>query len=228
MQLLVLDLDGTLAPYDAATAPANVETLKKAEQAGVRICLCSGKPVFYLCAFMRQFGLQDPILIGENGAEIQFGYKLPPPYFYRMPYSERAEKSLRFFEAEIKKTLPEMWFQPNKTELSPFPKSAREFEIIDTIIANHRDKAQDIRILKYHDCFDFIPVNINKGAALRFLADKLGISTEEICCIGDSKNDFPMFEVAGKSYGIKLKSPHPKAVPVGSLEEALDIVLKNE
>ena len=196
MQLLVLDLDGTLAPYDAATAPANVETLKKAEQAGVRICLCSGKPVFYLCAFMRQFGLQDPILIGENGAEIQFGYKLPPPYFYRMPYSERAEKSLRFFEAEIKKTLPEMWFQPNKTELSPFPKSAREFEIIDTIIANHRDK--------------------------------LGISTEEICCIGDSKNDFPMFEVAGKSYGIKLKSPHPKAVPVGSLEEALDIVLKNE
>ena len=39
--------------------------------------------------------------------------------------------------------------------------------------------------------------NTSKGTALKALASRLGISKEEIACIGDSANDLPMFEAAG-------------------------------
>ena len=73
IRLAVFDLDGTLAPYDGFTTPENAAKLKTIEQKGVKICLCSGKPVFYGCAFARQLALDDPVLVGENGSEIQFG-----------------------------------------------------------------------------------------------------------------------------------------------------------
>ncbi|MBR2589768.1 MAG: HAD family phosphatase [Clostridia bacterium] len=226
LRLLILDLDGTLAPYDAAATVENIQRLKEIENSSVKICLCSGKPVFYSCAFMRQIGLKDPILIGENGAEIQFGVHLPPRWFYHAEYSEKAYKSLRFFKKEIKKAIPSIWFQPNQTELSPFPKSRKEFAIIKDIIDKNQDKIQDIHIFEYFDCFDFIPVGINKGSALKLLSDTLHIPPEEMISIGDSQNDFPMFDYTAKSYGIKLKKQHPKAKNVDTLDEALDEIIQ--
>ena len=39
----------------------------------------------------------------------------------------------------------------------------------------------------------------SKGSAVKALADKLGISLEEVICIGDSGNDVSMLEEAGLS-----------------------------
>ena len=226
LRLLILDLDGTLAPYDRATKPNNIERLKTIENAGVKICLCSGKPVFYTCAFMRQIELKDPIIIGENGAEIQFGIHLPPRFFHHFAYSEEARKSLHFFKKAIQQAIPDMWFQPNQTELSPFPKNKEEFLIIERIINENPDKKQDIKIFEYFDCFDFIPNNINKGAALRFLSHHLDIAPEDMISIGDCQNDFPMFDYTAKSYGIHLKHSHPKAENVATLDTALDAIIQ--
>lgn len=41
--------------------------------------------------------------------------------------------------------------------------------------------------------------NVNKGIALQFLAQKLGISSDEIMAIGDEKNDIPMLKCASIS-----------------------------
>lgn len=45
--------------------------------------------------------------------------------------------------------------------------------------------------------FEVVNVGVNKGKALKFLADKLNITKEEIIAIGDNENDCPMYEVAG-------------------------------
>ena len=226
IRLAVFDLDGTLAPYDGFTTPENAAKLKTIEQKGVKICLCSGKPVFYGCAFARQLALDDPVLVGENGSEIQFGIHLPPRFFYHVPYSDTAKQSLAFFKKAIQTEIPDMWFQPNQTEVSPFPKCAEEFEIIERIIENNAQHIQDIHIFQYFDCFDFIPANINKGAALKILSKKLDISPEEMISVGDSHNDFSMFDYTSKSIGIGLKQPHPKAKNVSTLDEALEEILE--
>ena len=77
-KLVVFDLDDTLAVTGQAVLPEDVKLLKEIEKTGIKIAVCSGKPVYYLCGFMRQLGINDAIMVGENGAVIQFGISLPP------------------------------------------------------------------------------------------------------------------------------------------------------
>ena len=78
LRLAALDLDGTLAPVGRGIAPQTVRMLRELEARGVRIALCSGKPVYYLCGLLRQVELRRPLLLGENGAVFQEGIDLPP------------------------------------------------------------------------------------------------------------------------------------------------------
>lgn len=49
---------------------------------------------------------------------------------------------------------------------------------------------------------EFNHKGVNKGAALEFLADRLGIDMSETMVIGDNYNDWSMFKVAGFSVGV--------------------------
>ena len=94
-KLIVFDLDGTLAPIGKGMTGEDIIKLRGLEALGYRIAICSGKPTFYLCGFMRQIGLQEPILVGENGAIFQFGIDLPPKRYEVYPFSDKAKTQLR-------------------------------------------------------------------------------------------------------------------------------------
>lgn len=49
---------------------------------------------------------------------------------------------------------------------------------------------------------EFNHKGVNKGAALKFLANRLGIAMSETMVIGDNFNDWSMFKVAGFSVGV--------------------------
>jgi hydroxymethylpyrimidine pyrophosphatase-like HAD family hydrolase len=85
--IYVFDLDGTLCPIGKPISDGVVAGLRELEERGHRVALCSGKPTYYLCGMMRQVGLKDPVLLGENGGVIQFGVDLPPKHFYEQNYS---------------------------------------------------------------------------------------------------------------------------------------------
>ena len=48
-RLVVFDLDGTLAPVGKGMAQEDVKLLKKIEDCGIKLAVCSGKPTYYLC-----------------------------------------------------------------------------------------------------------------------------------------------------------------------------------
>lgn len=50
---------------------------------------------------------------------------------------------------------------------------------------------------------EFNHKGVNKGAALKYLGDYLGIKMSETMVIGDNYNDWSMFKVAGFSVGVK-------------------------
>ena len=103
IKLVVFDLDKTLAELGKGVTPENIKQLKQLEEKGVRIAICSGKTVYYLCGFMRQLELEHPILIGENGAVIQFGVDLPPKNYYKFLSGDSEVKAvMRKIEADIK------------------------------------------------------------------------------------------------------------------------------
>lgn len=56
------------------------------------------------------------------------------------------------------------------------------------------------------DCLDFMPLHVNKGSGLKILFNHLGLSHEEVVCIGDSENDISMFDLIPHSFAMKTAS----------------------
>lgn len=226
IKLAVFDLDGTLADLGKGIPEANVRLLKKLEAMGVRIAISSGKPTEYLCGMLRQIGLQDPIMIGENGAAIRMGVDLPPREFYILPYSEDAARTIEFLKKKFKELIPGMWYQNNEVGLTPFPKIEEEFEMIEQCLRENAEHIKDVIIYRQCDCFDITPVGITKYDGLAFLAKLLGVSPDEVAAVGDGINDYPMFEYAGFSIGIRAAQPDRVSVNVQRAEDALLLLIK--
>lgn len=207
IRLAVFDLDGTLAPIGKPIPAEIVEALRRLESKGVQIALCSGKPVFYLCGLLRQLGLKAPILLGENGADIQIGVDLPPDVHFQLPYSWQAKEDIRFLRDGLKTLLPHLWFQPNVVMLTPFSWEPEEHAVMQAFFDAHPERTQELDIYHHVDCFDLVPKGISKSEGLRLLGEKLGISPAETVAVGDGVNDYPMFTYAGTSLGIHLAEP---------------------
>lgn len=60
------------------------------------------------------------------------------------------------------------------------------------------------------DNFEVVNAGVGKGAALKFLAERLGIRREETMAIGDNENDISMLEYAGLSIVMENGEPFVK------------------
>lgn len=225
IKLIVFDLDGTLAEFGKGMLDSNIELLKKIEDTGVNVAVCSGKPCYYLCGFMRQIGLKHPILVGENGGEIVFGVDLPPVVHKVLPYSEDAKRSLRFLRDGFDSLIPDIWYQPNNVGLTPFLKREEDFETVAGFIKENEHKLKDIVVYRHFDCFDIMPEGIDKGNGVKYLANMLKIERDEILAVGDSINDYPMFEFAGFSVGVKVSDTSRVDSDFNTIGEALEFIL---
>lgn len=225
MEVVVFDLDNTLAKTGAGMTQKDLRLLRRLEKQGLTVAVCSGKTTDYLCGFMRQTGLKRPVLLGENGAVIQIGIELPPKRIYRLPYSEKAAESIDFLRKELDEILPHIWYQPNMVGLTPFPSKAEEFEIIAECLENNKSNLKEILVYRHEDSFDIVPEGIDKGRGIRFMGEVLNVPLKRITAVGDGVNDYPMFECAGFSIGINVKEPERVDINFEVVTEALEYIL---
>ena len=232
VRLLVFDLDSTLAPLGKGIGEKELELFRKIEKNDVRIAICSGKTCDYLCGFMRQVGLEHPILIGENGAVIRFGVDLPPKHHYQIPFLKEIEVSLEQIKKMLEERYPHIWFQPNKIGVTPFPTSVKEFEEIQEILDIWREGKEGIQVFRHIDSFDIVPAGIDKSVGIQYVLDLLGMTAEEMVAIGDGVNDYCMFEMAGFAVGVNVKETFRVNVncktTLEMLEYIYDITAKKE
>jgi len=224
-KLIVFDLDGTLAELGKGIVPQALVLLRSLEDAGARIAVCSGKPTYYLCGFMRQVGLRAPVLVGENGAVIQLGVDLPPRDYHVAPYSDAAKRSIRLLRDAFERDVPGMWYQPNEVGLTPFPRDDAEFSAVQRCIDALSQELRDVIVYRHCDSFDITPDGITKKSGLQRLGALLGIAADETIAVGDGVNDYPMFEYAGLSVGVNVKEPERVSRNFASAEEALRFLL---
>ena len=225
IKLIVFDLDNTLAKIGKGIEREDIECLKKIEASGVSIAICSGKPVNYLCGFMRQAGLENPILLGENGAVIQLGVDLPPKKYVKLTYSEQAKKSIFYIRSKIDEKIADIFYQPNEVGLTPFPKSEAECEIIENLLEEHKECLVDVEIYRHIDSFDIVPVGIDKSRGMASLCELLQIDREETIAVGDGVNDYPMFAFSGCAIGVGVKDLQKVDVNFSDITQALEYIL---
>ena len=225
IKLIVFDLDGTLAKLGAGILPENVARLHALEDSGARIAICSGKPTYYLCGMMRQIGLRAPILVGENGAVIQFGVDLPPREYHVAPYSDAARRSIRLLREAFDAAVPGLWYQPNEVGLTPFPLDVAALDTLQGCIDALSPQLEDVLVYRHCDCFDITPCGITKRSGLERLGRMLGIAPQETAAMGDGVNDYPMFEYAGLSVGVNVRETSRVNQNFSTPDEALDFLL---
>lgn len=224
-KLIVFDLDNTLCPTGMGMTQENMALMRALEERGAHIAIASGKPTYYLCGFARQIGLRNPAFVGENGAAIHIGVELPPPVYEEMPYSAAARRSIELIREHIKNALPGLWFQPNVTGLTPFPRCEAEFDCIAGIIEKLHDQLEDIIVYRHADSFDITPCGITKKSGIARLGQMLGITPEETAAVGDGVNDYPMFEYAGLALGVNVQDESRVARNFEKIGDALSYLI---
>jgi len=225
--LVVFDLDGTLAKVGDASTAETVALLHRIRETGARIALSSGKPTFYLCAFARQLGLQDAVLVGENGSVIQVGTALPPTLYRKAEIPAITKKALKTLRERMEAEFGDrIWYQPNETALTPFPAYAEDFAKIRAILDDFITPEMQIAVYEHPDCFDIQYQGLSKGAGIRRLSEVTGIAPEDMISVGDYTNDYPMFAETGYSVGIHLPDPARATVNFPTISEALTHILE--
>lgn len=225
MKCIVFDLDKTLCELSEGISLQNIELLKKLEEKGNYICICSGKPTFYLCGMFRQVGLSNPILIGENGGVIQFGIDLPPKTYHLTTKKKETVLKLKQLRLELEENFKDvLWYQPNEIALTAFPKEEKYFDIVKEFIDNKH--IEDIVIYRHVDSLDIVPSDINKYNGLTYLSDLLKLTNKDFIAVGDGVNDYPMFDFASISLGINLKDTNKVTKNFNSIDEALAYLME--
>ncbi len=205
--LLVFDIDGTLVEPKEQINLTVIQLLRKLQEKA-KIAIASGKNISYISGFARGIGLTDFIAVGENGAVIFF-----PENFEEIVLTERPSFIDDLQTMVTKHFAPYIWFQPNRVQLTIFPKRR---ELIDPIASFLLDQIQALGIkdkvvlIKHVDAIDILPASVNKGEAVSKVREILGIKKENVICVGDNENDIPMFEEAGISILIGNKIDYSK------------------
>lgn len=227
IRMIIFDLDSTLAPIGKGMGEEELKIFRNLENMGVRIAICSGKTCDYLCGFLRQIGLKEPIMIGENGAVIRLGVGLPPKQHYRVPFSEDAVKSLNKIREILEEKFPNIWFQPNKIGVTPFPTTEEEFEEIASLLEEYADSMKDVAVYRHVDSYDIVPAQIDKAVGISYLLEIMGISYKEVIAVGDGVNDYSMFALAGFSVGVDVKEEWRVDVNCKNTLEMLQFIEKH-
>ena len=225
IQLISLDLDGTLLGPDGDLTPGAAEAIARARAAGVRVVLNTGRPMTEAGDFARRAGCDSLVsclggaLLGDarTGAELR-RWDIPQPWGYRA------------LEICLGRRLEITIFSGNQVVLDPFSKQSllrtypypefhAEAIVAEDPLAYMRERGMPVT--KLHGdlgpCpraeleeleglelttstptdFEVIPRGVNKGSTLALIALMYGVPLEGCAAVGDSENDLPMLKAAG-------------------------------
>ena len=178
IKIVALDLDGTTFDSTGGISERTVKTLEDAAAAGAHIVVSTGRSYASLPKHIKDVaGIEYAIT--SNGAHVNRMHSGEPIYseFLDPQAVERIAELKVETEADIevfidgKAYVDESYYEDVK-------ENGCEFRKADYVLWSRR------------------PVP-DVTAALLWLTDKLGISTDELMCCGDAPNDQAMLELAG-------------------------------
>jgi len=226
VKLLAIDLDGTLLRQDKRLTKRNGEAVQRAADAGVHVVIATARPPRSVREIHRALGLET-ITINYNGALIHepttgdhlFHQPLPPGLSRRIVEAAR-KKDPRI---ELSYEILDQWYtdrydKPQKLETAKAfsPDFVGDLEsFIDTtptklmllapperlggvhkFLQRKFGKKVSIVVSDTH-LLQVVHPAVDKGNALRAVAERLGIDRDHVMAIGDAPNDLGMIEWAG-------------------------------
>jgi len=227
IRLVALDMDGTLLNDRQEVSPRNAAAIRRALDAGVIVCLATGRGVQHVLPYTELLGLATP-MITVNGGEI---WRRPHDLHRRTPM--KAEDVLRLRELALERGVwywayatdgvynRERWVEPEDAVRDKVWLKFGYYEENVRLLEQIRDTARSLGEFEISNSspanIELNPSGVSKGAALIELCDLLGIDPAETAAAGDSLNDLSMIRTAG--LGAAMGGAQQR------VKEAADIVL---
>jgi Cof subfamily protein (haloacid dehalogenase superfamily) len=225
IRLIGIDVDGTLVGASGQVAPQIWQAAARARAAGIRLVLCSGRPAFGVAREYARELDPDGWHVFQNGASIvhlaneeSLSTSLPPQAvetIIRQAHStgwvlelygdqQYATESTSSWAREHAELLGvEFAPRPFATLNAPIVRAQWLVSAADAHAAIQRapanlEVAQSSSPLMAQTQFvGLTRAGINKGSALRAVAEKFGIALEDTMYVGDAGNDLAALQIAG-------------------------------
>lgn len=124
IKLIAVDLDGTLLDQDKNLSTQNRQALYLADQAGIKIVICTGRPFLAAQPILDQLGLKgaDDYLISFNGGQIHRAQDGSVIYRRVLDYNDFLNWQKEFDRLKLPwHPVDEEWVYQSPKEDSPYP-----------------------------------------------------------------------------------------------------------
>lgn len=223
--MLVLDMDDTLLKDDHTISNENKVMLAKARELGVHIVLASGRPTPAMIAYAKELHLENSYMISYNGAvitdlkedKIIFEQTLTQLQIHELyDYSLKSKTHIiTYVNGEIVSETDSEYIEIEKkitglahNKVVSFKEEVQSSAVKCILLEEPtylKEIEKDLKAAMPHLSVSmskpfFLEVaqnGIDKGASIKFLAEKLGIHQSEIIAVGNAGNDLTMIEYAG-------------------------------
>jgi Cof subfamily protein (haloacid dehalogenase superfamily) len=241
IELLALDLDGTLIDETMMVSDRARRAVARAQQKGVIVTLATGRMLASTAPFARDLGIEAPLICYQGGV-IQAPGSEEPLYratmdpdlvrevlawqatsdWHMVLYADDAlfiaeqRHSERYYRDLLGENL--RWVDDLASVLEQhvpvkFLFIAEPVRADEIEIALRQRFEGQVEIVRSHANFvEGNPLGVSKGDALRRLAQTLGIPQDRVMAIGDQGNDVSMISWAGLGVAMGNSSPAAKAV----------------
>lgn len=258
IKMIISDLDGTLLSFDNKVRDDDINAIHAALDHGINFCLASGRKDLDIQAVAKIIGGNKFHRISQNGAFVfssddhelhrtSFEPAIAKKLYERIIGEDvitilsTIDKEYVEVKDEVIRKIEERLFSPIEEEKDLKEKIGKSIHT-SKIIINGAEKTIRQLQKKLMDTFpdeldtfiseskilDVMPKNISKGNAIKILMENVGLSSNEIACIGDSYNDIPMFKLTKNSFAMSSAHPDVKKEAkfvVGTVAEAIEQIL---
>ncbi|MCW5942932.1 MAG: HAD family phosphatase [Fimbriimonadaceae bacterium] len=235
VELLAIDLDGTLLNEDREIPDENVRAVRRASEAGIRVVIATGRVLSAVRRYVERLGLAGPVVcsngayvVDGDGSEIAHTGLLPAGRDALLDYGERSGAHLNLYSREALYFLRESRWCSVYRRRAGFERTttldgrdARRIEATKMLLiddpSNLPGHVEALRepidagliavVYSEPEYVEFLRPGVHKGRGVATVARHLGVPANRVAAIGDYLNDLEMIRWAGISGAVANAHP---------------------